>query len=288
MIIMNTNYIILYKFHTKFIQIQNFPSFFVILITNHCSLTFFSPPASPEAIADKNQRSRISSFATHPYSWNRERSRVLSQFEHGLVRATNQFPHADILERCIEKLVHTVRARCVQALAPFHSFTSRIRLPASFRVEAGRILASIRSPRLCPLCQRRRRNYFAATVDGNATVWVRRRSREAALACLPRISYFLSSIRLLAHGTRFQEEEVGRLLPFRDDRRLNWTGEFFLEMKLSREEMTIVVFVPGLESEKRLVYSKLGMDVVVLGSKDRWRRLVIWILTRYDFLFRLI
>ena len=143
MIIMNTNYIILYKFHTKFIQIQNFPSFFVILITNHCSLTFFSPPASPEAIADKNQRSRISSFATHPYSWNRERSRVLSQFEHGLVRATNQFPHADILERCIEKLVHTVRARCVQALAPFHSFTSRIRLPASFRVEAGRILASI-------------------------------------------------------------------------------------------------------------------------------------------------
>ena len=46
-------------------------------------------------------------------------------------------------------------------------------------------------------------------------------------------------------------------------------------MKLSREEMTIVVFVPELESEKRLVYSKLGMDVVVLGSKDRWRRLVI-------------
>lgn len=106
----NTNYIILYRFHTN-VEIHPNPkissSFFVILITNHCSFTFFSPPASPEAIADKNQRSRISSFATHPYSWNRERSRVLSQFEHGLVRATNQFPHADILERCIEKLVHT-------------------------------------------------------------------------------------------------------------------------------------------------------------------------------------
>lgn len=153
----------------------------------------------------------------------------------------------------------------VQALFP--PFTSRIRLPASFRVEAGRILASIRSPRLCPLCQRRRRNYFAATVDGNAVVWVRRRSREAALACLPRISYFLSSIRLRAHGTRFQEE-VGQLLPFQGGRWLNWTGEFFpiSEHKIieAREEMTIVVRSWIREREKIGLFETIHWEWMLL------------------------
>lgn len=107
-----------------------------------------------------------------------------------------------------------------------------------------------RSPRLCPLCQRRRRNYFAATVDGNAAVWVRRRSREAALACLPRISYFLGGIR----DSFPPGEEVGPASSVSSRSWLNWTGEFFspfLEMKLSRRVSGKKRrFVPGLESKE--------------------------------------
>lgn len=104
-----------------------------------------------------------------------------------------------------------------------------------------------RSPRLCPLCQRRRRNYFAATVDGNAAVWVRRRSREAALACLPRISYFLSCIVSTT-------EEVGPASSVSRRSWLNWTGEFFSpfwkwnyrgEFRGKKRR-----FVPGLESKE--------------------------------------
>lgn len=87
---------------------------------NHQSLfTHFFVPSTVawgDQIKIKGHGSRVSS-PIHIHET--ERSRVLSQFEHGLVRATNQFPHADVLERCIEKLVHTVRA-CTSSLPSFH------------------------------------------------------------------------------------------------------------------------------------------------------------------------
>lgn len=152
------------------------------------------------------------------------------------VRATNQFPLSNILERC-------VRAYVVLALFSLVSRSVTRFVPRRSRKNTR----EARSPRLCPLCQRRRRNYFAATVDGNAAVWVRRRSREAALACLPRISYFLS-------GIVSTTEEVGPASSVSRRSWLNWTGEFFSpfwkwnyrgEFRGKKRR-----FVPGLESKE--------------------------------------
>lgn len=102
-------------FHTretrsnKFQIQKKFSTPFVIpsLITNHCSLTFSPSHHSPRRsqIKIKGHGSRVSP-PIHIHET--ERSRVLSQFEHGLVRATNQFsPHGYIGKVYREACTHS-------------------------------------------------------------------------------------------------------------------------------------------------------------------------------------
>lgn len=226
--------IILYTLNETCTNPKLFTSFVPHPFPNRCLLTF--PPCA-EAVTDKNQRSRISSFAIHPYSW------IALSF-------ISIWSAAGSRNKSISPLEYIGKVctpfECTSALFSLVPRSVTRFVPRRSRKNTR----EARSPRLCPLCQRRRRNYFAATVDGNAAVWVRRRSREAALACLPRISYFLGGIR----DSFPPGEEVGPASSVSSRSWLNWTGEFFspfLEMKLSRRVSGKKRrFVPGLESKE--------------------------------------
>lgn len=199
-----------------------------------------------------------------PYSWS---TAVSSLFNRSVPRNKSIFT-ANRLHSCIEAVV--VQTRTWPLSFPFHFslllFASIRSVPRRSRKGSAR-----RSPRLCPLCQRRRRNYFAATVDGNAgytgRVWVRRCSRESALACLPRISYFLNDILRGTCASRFHGSFLGsgrEKAVIKLNRRL---PSLPMEMKLLRR----ATGSRNIKGERR----RLILDLRVLKSFWQCRRKIL-------------